>query len=122
MTKSELVPGEHIVETKDGDKFLVLMAKKEKIFGVGLNRTTYLHLTRDYYNEDLKYKERRLNALDIMKVYEISVPCAFKSITQKLYGVSSLVLIWERPKEPKEMTMKELEEELGYPVKIVKEK
>lgn len=122
MIKSELVPGKHVVETNDGDKFLVLMAKKDKIFGVGLNRTTYLHLTRDYYNEDLKYKERRLNALDIMKVYEISVPCAFKSLAWELNGDSGLILIWERPKEPKEMTMKELEEELGYPVKIVKEK
>ena len=120
MTKSELVPGRHVIETKDGDKFLVLMAKNGKMFGVSLDGLTYLDLTEDYYYEDLKYKGRDSSYLDIIEVYEISSPCAFESIAWESYGVSSLILIWGRPEEPKEMTMKELEEELGYPVKIVK--
>ena len=121
MSKSELVPGKHVVETKDGDKFLVLMAKNGKMFGVSLDGATYIDLTRGYYGEDLKANERRLKDFDVVKVYEIYSPCAFESLTWELYGASSLILIWERPGEPKEMTMKELEEELGYPVKIVKE-
>lgn len=121
MVKSELVPGKHVVETKDGDKFLVLTTERT-LFGVSLNGDTFIDLTKDYYGEDLKAKERRLSDFDVVRVYEIYSPCAFESLTWGLHGASSLVLIWERPEEPKEMTMKELEEELGYPVKIVKEK
>lgn len=51
--------------------------------------------------------------LDIVKVYKTKAYKLSDILSQKC-----LILIWER-KEPKEMTLEDIERELGYPVKIV---
>lgn len=67
----------------------------------------------DDFSDDLIYLGKE-ESLDIMRIY--------KSESEKLddlFKPEYLTPVWER-KTPKEMTIKEIEKELGYPVKIVK--
>lgn len=50
---------------------------------------------------------------DIVKIYKTD-----GRVLKDMFSPRLLTLIWER-KEPKEMTMEEIESALGYPVKIV---
>lgn len=114
MTKSDLIAGKHVVETRDEEKYLIFDSKKGKfMFGV---RGGFMDL-KDY-DESLKLIDN-YEYFDITKVYELKCPASQCSIKERCEEY--LNLIWERT-EPKEMTMEELEKELGYPVKIVKEK
>lgn len=65
----------------------------------------------------------RSNGFDIVQVYEVPI-CAFwrfRYIDTMIDTVVSMCeLIWER-EEKKEMTIAEIEKELGYSIKIVKE-
>lgn len=67
----------------------------------------------DDFSDDLIYLGEN-EYFDIMRIY--------KSESKKLddlFNPEYLTPVWER-KEPREMTIKEVEKELGYPVKIVK--
>lgn len=113
MKKSDLIAGKHVVETRDGDKYLIFDSKEGK----------FMYGIYDGF-ADLKDYDESLKAIygvqdfDIMKVYELK--CQANQNLIKAYCEKYLTLIWERT-EPKEMTMAELEKELGYKVKIVKE-
>lgn len=100
MTKAELKDG-MICELRNGSLYIWLN---------GMPRSFYGHLTgigMDLKNED-GYKE-----FDIINVYKTDG----KNLN-KMLDRENLTLIWER-KEPKEMTLEDIERELGYPVKIV---
>lgn len=58
--------------------------------------------------------------IDIVKVYEVKSR-AGGSVEGLLTSTNNLTLIWERKEEPeyKEMTVEEIEKELGYKVKVV---
>ena len=113
MTKSDLIAGKHVVETRDGDKYLIFDSEEGKfMYGI---YDGFMDLER--YHEDLTRMSGD-KSFDIMKVYELKYRTSQNSI--KAYSEQRLTLVWER-EEPKEMTMAELEEKLGYKVKIVKE-
>lgn len=93
MTKAGLKDG-MICESREGNQYIWLNGK--------------LNLITIYYSEetgeDLK-NEDGIKEHDIVRVYA-------EGMSDRKY------LIWER-KEPKEMTLADIERELGYPVKIV---
>ena len=100
MTKAELKDG-MICELRNGSLYIWLN---------GMPRSFSGHLTgigMDLKNED-GYKE-----FDIINVYKTD-----GKTLNKMLDRENLTLIWER-KEPKEMTMEEIESTLGYPIKIV---
>lgn len=113
MKKSYLIAGRHVVETRDGAKYLIFDSEEGKfMYGI---YDGFMDLER--YHEELTRMSGD-KSYDIVKVYELKCPASQNSI--KAYLEQHLTLVWER-EEPKEMTMAELEEELGYKVKIVKE-
>lgn len=116
MNKSELRSGD-IVKTKEGTKYIVLLKTRDGDFLINLCDGCFIDLSR--YNKDLTHVN--FSRLDIVKV------CAFKYAGDNLrqHGLTSLTAgfkwTWERD-DKKEMTIQEIEKELGYSIKIVKEK
>ena len=93
MTKADLVGG-MICESREGNQYIWLDGK--------------LNLISIYYSEETGEDLRNEDGIeehDIVRVYA-------KGGSDRKY------LIWER-KEPKAMTLADIERELGYPVKIV---
>lgn len=93
MTKADLVGG-MICESREGNQYIWLDGK--------------LNLISIYYSEETGADLRNEDGIkehDIIRVYAKG-------------GPDRKYLIWER-KEPKEMTLADIERELGYPVKIV---
>lgn len=101
--KEELKDG-MLVQYRDGSFRLVLN---------GLLMGETRHDTMNDFDSDLTCK--LYDAYDIMKVYKSMAHCF-----SELYEESCMELIWSRDRlEPKEMTMGELEDLLGYKVKII---
>jgi hypothetical protein len=104
MKKNDLRTG-MVVETRNGNRYLCFIESGT------LNRFEgYLKLSG--FDNDLNFKDYP-NDFDIVKVYE-----------PPLYNLKEVfdepeLAIWER-KEPKELTVAEIEELLGYPIKVVK--
>ena len=113
MKKSDLIAGKHVVETRYGDKYLIFDSEEGKF----MYRADGEFLDLEGYDEDM-LKTNKHKIYDIMKVFEVKTTCNSIGLNRK--DNRYLTLIWERT-EPKEMTMAELEEKLGYKVKIVKE-
>lgn len=113
MKKSDLIAGKHVVEIRNGDKYLIFDSKEGK-FMYGIHHRL---MDLEGYDEDLT-RNSADKKYDITKVYELKCPASQYSIKERCEEY--LTLVWERT-EPKEMTMAELEEKLGYKVKIVKE-
>ena len=113
MTKSGLIAGKHVVETRNGDKYLIFDSEEGKF----MYRVDGEFLDLEGYDEDM-LKTNKHKSYDIMKIFEVQTACNRTGFNRK--DNRYLTLIWER-EEPKEMTMAELEEKLGYKVKIVKE-
>ena len=69
-----------------------------------------------YYSDDLTRGDH--SPYTIAKVYKSTAPTI-----ERLFDDKYLELIWERPKEEpvKEMTVAEIEKELGYKIKVVAE-
>ena len=112
MEKSDLKTG-MIAETRNGEKYLVMLEPdcegKELInFGSG-----FMPLSR--YADSLMINTGD-EGFDIMKVYSVG-----GSIHRLLRDKERMnfKLIWEREEGTKEMTVKEIERELGYKIKIV---
>lgn len=113
MKKSDLIAGKHVVETSEGAKYLIFDSKEGKfMFGIH-----YGLMDLERYHEDLT-RNSADKKYDITKVYELKCPASQYSIKERCEEY--LTLVWERT-ELKEMTMAELEKELGYKVKIVKQ-
>ncbi len=105
FTKADLKPG-MIVEYRDGEKALY-------INGIFMSEGSWMNDTD--YKEDLTYLRTKNNSrLDICKIYSSK---AF--VSTKLFDSNCMELLWERKDEAKEMTVAEIEKELGYKVKIV---
>lgn len=112
MKKADLRTG-MVVETRNGNKYLVMLNPdcegKELInFDSG-----FMPLSR--YNDNLMLKTGD-EEFDIMKVYSVEASiCRLLRDKERM----EFKLIWEREEETKEMTVKEIEKELGYNIKIV---
>lgn len=113
FTKGDLKTG-MIVETREGVKYVVL--RNACTFGdlIVNGKDLYWNELSNYNDELIEHND--YNELDIVKVYKPKHPYAIHTFEE-----DKLELIWER-EEYKEMTVAEIEKELGYKVKIVKEK
>lgn len=104
MKKSDLKTG-MVVECRNGKKYMYLDV--DELDGAFVNQTGF----------ELWFSENLTNACNecsnIVKIYKAN---AVYQLSQKCWD--EMPLIWER-KEPREMTLAEIEKELGYPVEIV---
>lgn len=108
MTKSDL-KNRMLVRAKCGSLYMV-------VDGFLVKESGWFSL--NCYNEDLTIKRDvrvkgciNLEDYDITKVYSVA----------KSFNTNECELLWERP-EVKELTIQEIEDKLGYKVKIVGEK
>lgn len=102
MFKLEM--GKHVVETRNGSRYLLVKQEEDTIVGLNLDDwTAYVTLTLDENLHDVEDHE-----FDIKRVYEYR-NCGFSGIKERLSDP-----VWER-KETKEMTVSELEEALKLP-------
>lgn len=114
MTKADLKTGMR-VKTRNGITYVVVLNYKTGLYGfqdvffVGDNG----FMTGDSYGDDLLCITSGEYSFDIAKVYAQPKDHFFLNIKE------TGRIIWER-KEPKSMTLAEIEQELGYPVKIIK--
>lgn len=99
VTKADLKDG-MVCEQRDGELMLWLNGALR-----GINDW-------DNTGENLK-NEFGIDENDIVKIY-VTNGCTLKDMLKR----RNLTLIWER-KEPKQMTLADIERELGYPIKIV---
>ena len=103
----KLIPGKHIVKTRNGNLYLLVECTNEKLVGINIKDDRYVDFDLD---DDLKDLDD--HDFDIMEVFEFAVTC-WSGIKYDLERV------WKR-EETKEMTVAEIEKELGYKVKVVK--
>jgi hypothetical protein len=109
FTKSDLKDG-MVVRTRDKGNFLVLG---------DVLLDDYEKINLDNYKSDLIHNASPI--LDIMAVYSVQT-CAVEDIYDTMCVDNDChKLIWERKEEPKykEMTVDEIEEKLGYKIKVV---
>lgn len=106
FAKKDLKSG-MVVELKNGSKRLIIECDEELIC-VEISNADFV----SQYNEDLTHSVHK--HLDIQKVFN------YPTISLNYVVERNKKAIWER-KAPKEMTVAEIEKELGYPIKIVKE-
>lgn len=108
MFKLEM--GKHVVETRNGSRYLLVKQEGCTIVGLNLDvSTSYAILILDENLQDVEDDN-----FDIKRVYKYR-NCGFSNIKENLSEP-----VWER-EEVKEMTMKEICDALGCEVKIKKE-
>ena len=116
MKKSDLKTG-MVVETRYGEKYLVMLNPDYKNMELINFKGGYMPLY--YYNNELIFTEQSVLGFDVgfdvVKVYSVGWTIR-DLLTDK--ECMEFKLIWER-NEPKEMTIEEIEKELGYKIKIV---
>lgn len=123
MKKSDLKTG-YLVVTRDGHEYVVYLNvltdyqhdKKPEDIIVCNQGDSRRWDGLDVYNEDLTYKGKE-NRNDIMEVYLLYHPFALQDMS---YYKQMRKLLWKR-EETKELTIKQIEEILGYSIKIIKE-
>ena len=111
FTKADLKDG-MVVEVRNNTRNPRYMVLNGKLRGT----LEYMDLMN--FNDDLTHTGD-YERLDIVKVYKSG-----GDILNKYFHDGYLTLIWERKEEPehKEMTVAEIEEKLGYKIKVVGEK
>ena len=113
FTKSDLKDG-MVVEQRDGDRLMVLGSRI--LTGTGYNRLSD-------FNDELIETRHNNREYDIVKVYKVIDTDTIYRF-DRIFEDRHLELIWERKEEPKykEMTVEEIEKELGYKVKVIADK
>ena len=119
MTKSDLKTG-MVVTVRDGKEYVVFKDSSSKDYGTedlivnGLGRNwTGLRS----YNEDFSRNDA-YNNLDIVKVEQANHPYSFMDLE---YEKKSRKTLWER-KEPRTVTMEEVNAKFGEEVRIAEKK
>lgn len=113
MTIHDLKPG-MVIEYVNGKKRLVVpKSDTGELYLTGLDGSNYI----SEYTENMESKACPED-LTINKIFIAKYKTNLKMLLVDGFGLN---LIWERKPEPKEVTIEELEEILGYPIKIVKE-
>jgi len=112
MKKEDLQCG-YLVLTNDGDYALIMNIRNtennDTYMILGYDDKTYLRLSE--FDEHLKHLTD--HTYDIIAVYDFPQSC-----NSKLYSISTRKLLFDNRKK---MTIKEIEKELGYQIKIVEE-
>lgn len=120
MNKSDLKTGMRIV-TRNGSEFIVLenvMTPSRTVQNMYVKKDGGF-MSEGLYNEDLTAKSGQ-KEWDIVKVY-VQNQGEYLDAAVISGDIECMDLIWERD-DKKEMTIQEIEKELGYSIKIVKEK
>lgn len=91
FTKDMLVPGKHVVETRSGERYLVLECNGE-IYLANLEK---FFSSIDYFNVDMTYQSFSVTSKysDIMKVFVITSPGV---ITEATFCDRDLKEVWRR--------------------------
>ncbi len=115
FTKSDLKDG-MVIEYRNGERALVITDRFLSTNG---------WMSFDDYDSELfrTFSRVRANEWDIVKCYKVESNtglCMLANLLEDPY----LGLIWERKEEPKhkEMTVEEIEKELGYKIKVIADK
>ena len=105
FTKEDLKVG-MIVELRNGKRYLVM--EKDKLL------SKYGNMSLASYNNDLEFSDdvEKDEAWDIIKVFKSNA-----NNLNTLFQDDNLELLWER-EIVKEMTLAEIEEQLGYKIKL----
>lgn len=109
FTKDDLIPGKNIVLLKNGNCCHVGITNKDKIYFMtdtwkrGIDDYTYNLLLQD------------ADEFSVDKVYELKRGKSFYGSFNK----NSLVLVWEREQEVKELSVEQISKLLGYKIKVV---
>lgn len=109
MKKSDLKVG-YVVKFRNDEIGIIMQTNK----GLIIIQKNESYNTFNYINENLTNDE---SEYDIMEVY------GFTNYKYKALRISTedRELLWKR-EDKKEMTISEIEKELGYPIKVVKER
>lgn len=116
MTLKDLKTGWR-VRTRNGNMYVVLRDcetmnyRHQEVMFINLNTTGFM-VGSDFDSNNLVHSDFEY---DIMEVY---VTVVNGDMFNKHYMG---VLVWERTEEPKDITLSEIEDALGYPVRIVGE-
>lgn len=115
FTKDDLKDG-MTVEFRDNPNCPMQIVLGDLFLGIGTRRNEYMR--KCDYDDNLVCRIEGKDGLTIDKVYIIDTNAAKD---ENNYTALKMDLIWERKEEPqpKEMTIEEIEEALGYPVKVV---
>lgn len=100
-----------VVKTRSGDRYFVVR-ENDGFYLMNTNCETHIRILMTYgatYSDDMKHNDPQR---DIMKV--------FKKVDSINRAKTTEKLLWER-EEPKKMTLKEIEQKLGYDVEIIQE-
>ena len=111
MKKLDLKPG-MVVEYHCGKKALVISVNDEVLFS-----DTFGYMRLKDYNDDLLVIDRHDDSgkWDIDKVFKVTMGCSIDAMLRGAF----LKLLWERRQEV-ELTMDEIAEKFGIPVKNLK--
>lgn len=112
MTKLDLKTG-MVVQTRIGAKFLVMLNPDCEGRDLICFSGSYMSLSN--YTNTLEYPN---SGYDIVRVFTLGESIGWLFLNKNGLNYK---LIWERKKGTKEMTVKEIEKELGYKIKIVGE-
>lgn len=121
MKKSDLTTG-YVVMLRNGTEFSVALNTNfisnpnDNFRDILFNGERKEWYSLNGYTEDLLHKDG-VHSYDIVKVYKTLCPQTLSAIN---YEKSNRKLLWQR-EEPKELTIKQIEEILGYSIKIIKE-
>lgn len=121
MNIKDLKTGMRII-TKNGDEYIVLENVKtpyKKVENMYISKDGGW-MSESSYNEDLTIKDTINSDYDIMEVY-VQNQGEYIDGNLIINKVENMDLIWKRNEHKKEMTISEIEKELGYSIKIVKE-
>ena len=113
FTKDDLETG-MVVEYRTGD---LKLAIEDHMYGFGCWNDF------DHYDDNLLCQNRDVQCCDIMRVYRVKTS-TLRDL-REIFLLENLDLIWERHEESEpeaqEMTLAEIEKELGRQIKIVSE-
>lgn len=105
------------VKTRNGNTYVVLRNCETDHYGH--QDVMFINLDDGYVigsSYDSNLIDHHNSDYDIMQVYETLV-------NGKVFDKTRMgELVWERTEEPKDMTLSEIEDALGYPVRIVGDK
>lgn len=100
-----------VVETREDIKYLVFRGWGYTLDDGGIE------IDKEHYTEDLKDVDEDED-FDIMKIYEINTDEA--GDIEEMF--KSVKLIWERKEVVAELTIEQIQEKLGYKIKIIESK
>ena len=108
----------YLVELQNGEKYLCTRHDQNKFEKLLINTIIGKTYALDLYNNSF-CRSMDFRDLDICKIYGLPNDIDIYTLNLSLYSSNHRPLLWER--KPVEMTKKQIEEKLGYKIKIVVE-